>query len=314
MKYYLVMNPGSRGGRSGKRFEAITSFFEKSGLGYDTAITRDLDDAWAKSRWANEDGSDVVIAVGGDGTINRVLNGFYDGNGRRISKAKKGVVYTGTSPDFCASYGIPYNDLDAALETVVKGRTRSVRVGRIELSPRVGSKPSETRYFACCVNIGLGAALARRANGGIRKILGDRAGTFLSLIWTLMTYRANSLPVTRDGKRKVLDRLYNMSVGRTHHIASGIKVKNELTDDDIRFYCMVVRNINLTNVFRCLRAVYSGNDIANGDIVSLDYCRTVSVKANENNPEVEFDGDPQGYLPCKISLAQDKLDLVVNDE
>ena len=80
---------------------------------------------------SNKEGIDNIIAVGGDGTINKVLNGFYNENGKRISSSRFGVIHTGTSPDFCKSYNIPTNPMKAA-DLIIGQQTRSIPVGMIK--------------------------------------------------------------------------------------------------------------------------------------------------------------------------------------
>ena len=106
MKYFFILNPGSCSGASEKSFAAIKHILKLRGIEYEYAVTKDLDEAYSLSAQSNRQGYDIIVAVGGDGTINRVINGFYNKEGRRISHAKLGIIYTGTSPDFCRSYNI----------------------------------------------------------------------------------------------------------------------------------------------------------------------------------------------------------------
>ena len=107
MKYFFILNPASCSGASEKSFAVIKHILESHSIEYEYAVTKDLDEAYSLSAQGNREGYDIIVAVGGDGTINRVLNGFYNKEGRRISHAKLGIIYTGTSPDFCRSYNIP---------------------------------------------------------------------------------------------------------------------------------------------------------------------------------------------------------------
>jgi diacylglycerol kinase family enzyme len=316
MKYFLVLNPGSHAGKSRKMFDRLFALLTASALDFDYQVTRTLDDARRLSKEANEKGYDAVVAVGGDGTINGVINGFYDSQGKRISKAKFGVIYTGTSPDFCKSYNIPLA-LEEAVSRLANPRVIPVPIGRITLSenrPSDNGDPSlygVVRYFACCANIGLGAALARRANGGIRNVLGDFAGTLVSLIVTLAGYQANNFIRIIDGKEEKVERMVNTSVGLTPFIASGIKMGFETAGIKDRFYCMTVRDLKWWQVFPLLKKVYSGKPFADSNYLTISWCREVEFGKNDRNPEVEFDGDPAGFLPCKIEIACENLDLIV---
>lgn len=320
MRYFLIFNPGSNGGKSKKKFQRILELFNDSQVHYQYKVTTKLDDAYIYSVEANQQGYDVIAAVGGDGTINRVLNGFYDCNGKRISHSKLSVIYTGTSPDFCKSYRIPLA-VEEAIKLVLTGNSKPIQVGKIihakTYNKALDDKPIDiddentvTRYFACCANFGIGAHVARNANSGIRKYIGDTAGTFISLLKTLISHQPCDLVIKLDNQIQKGSRIFNLSVGRTTYIASGIKVNNDLSTDDKRFYNLLVKNMKLSNWINVFKILYSGKKFNNQDIISLQYAKTIEIYGNSKNPELEFDGDPRGFLPCHIEAAQDPLDLI----
>jgi diacylglycerol kinase family enzyme len=107
MKYCLIMNPYSRGGRRRELAQRCVEYLSHQGCSYDTEIVENFQQAYTLSQKANQKAYDVIVAIGGDGTINRVMNGFYDQSGKRVSGAKFGVLHTGTSPDFCKRYQVP---------------------------------------------------------------------------------------------------------------------------------------------------------------------------------------------------------------
>ncbi len=319
MSCCIIFNPGSRGGKSGRQLARLESLLKANGMDYTLKTTAALEDARRFSEEANRSGCPVVVAVGGDGTINQVLNGFYNEDGTRISTAKLGVVYTGTSPDFCRSFHIPL-DLEQAVAVLKAGRSRPVTLGRIGLhtEPKSqgdsvyfnpGDEKTAIRYFACCANIGLGPQLAHYANSGIRKYMGDTLGTFLSLLRCVFSYKPGTLLVMQDGREAVYEAVTNLSIGRTHFIASGIQVKNDLVLDDRRFYLLVVQHLKLSKLGAVLKAIYSGETITPTDQLLMDYCESIEIKGDAN-VRVEFDGDPAGYLPCTIAPAKDPLDVI----
>ena len=317
--YFFILNPGSGGGRSRGLFPRVLEAARLRHVSFDYEVCQDLEHARALSRKANRAGYAVIVAVGGDGTINRVLNGFYDAAGKRISEACLGVLHTGTSPDFCRSYSIPRR-LDQALTMLFDGGSKKVPVGKIvlarQLDPALDGKPVSddgrfrTRYFACCANVGLGAAVARAANSGIRKWLGDGPGTFVSILKSLATFRQCCLSIVQDDAPSVIQKLVNLSVGKTFHVASGLKIRNDLQECDRRFYCLTVHDLGPAEVLPCLASLYGGKTITATRYAHLGYCETMHVLGNHLCPDVEYDGDPQGFLPCRIEAAADELDLI----
>jgi diacylglycerol kinase family enzyme len=315
MKYCFIANPHARNGRGRKKLGQLRVELDRRALRYDWALCENLDHARLLSQAANHSGYDVIVAVGGDGTINRVLNGFFDADGKRLSKARMGAVHIGTSPDFCRSYHIPTEVLPA-VATLVKGGVRPISVGRVLYEDETGAALANglgAAFFGCCANAGLGASLARLANRGIRKYAGDFLGTFVSLLRTLLSYRPHTLHVTLDGETRILRGVYNLSVGKTFYIASGIKVRHALSDRDSRFYVMCLRNLSCANIGQVLWSIYSGRPITPSPCLSLDYAQSVTLAATDGEIELEFDGDPAGSCPCRIEAAPDPLDLIVGE-
>lgn len=307
MKTLFVLNPGSKGGSSVKRFARIQQLISQCGIEAELVRTESLEDAKRLCIAGHEAGVDAIVAVGGDGTINQVLQGMYHEDGTRRSAAAMGVVYTGTSPDFCKSYGIPL-DHEAAMHLIAARRSRQVSVGRICMNDEHGLP--RVAFFGCCANIGLGAQLARRANGGIRQRLGDTIGTFVCLLQTIGAFTPVPLQLTFDGSHRDLEAVWNLSVGRTRLIASGIKVCHDLRPDDDRFYLMTVKQMTLGKWPAAIRTVYSGKAVANTEFLSLEHGSCVELASPGGCVEVEIDGDPAGYLPCRIEAAQHPLELI----
>jgi diacylglycerol kinase (ATP) len=309
MNCFFIINEHSRNGRSGKITRELFALLESSGITFSHAITESLDHARLLSVKANQEGADTIVAVGGDGTINRVLCGFYDAAGHRNSCAKMGVIHTGTSPDFCKSYGIP-RSLGAAVQSIKRGMTSLVRIGMIQCRVSPG-QPSGPLFFGCCANVGLGASLARAANGGIRKYFGDTAGTLLSLILILLRYRPRAVSLAIDGRQREVSRMYDIAIGRTRYIASGIKVHHSLGPLDPRLYALSVRSLTPLNIIPVLSALYGSKPIPRDrDDIFLDYGSRIEITGDPSF-EVECDGDPAGYCPCTITTAPDFLDLIV---
>jgi len=311
MANFFVINPGSRQNRAARFIPVLFAELKQRKIEFAYKMTVTLDDAQRFSLAANEQGYEVVVAIGGDGTINKVLNGFYDAQGKRISRAKMGVIHTGTSPDFCRSYGIPTQP-SLALETLLKGYSKKISVARIEYHDNKG-KP-KAGYYACCASLGVGAKVAQRANSGIRKYLGDSLGTLGSILVSLCKYRASDLETNCDGEKLTIKNNFNTFIGKTRFIASGLKVEHDLASDDERLYLLSVKNLSLSNFIPAIIAVYSGKAGYNKDYLSLRYARSIEVPASESNNEVEFDGDPQGFLPCKICIATDRLELIADEQ
>jgi len=309
MKCTLIINPRSKNGKSKKHFDTIISSCREEKMDIEHVFASTYETIKEQSLLANAKKSDIIVAVGGDGTINAVLNGFYDEFGRRISHSKFGVIYTGTSPDFCKSYNISL-DHEEAIRCLSKGFVRKMVPGKIRMVTKNGTTQQETRYFACCANAGIGAGVARDANH-IRKYAGDFGGTFMSLLKNLVVFKSKKIFLEIDNECRCIDHTVNISIGRTPYIASGIKINDdEMLDKDI-FYVLVASGLSFQNLPGLIRQIYSG-DIGDSNYLQLKKGKYIMLNSDEPDVEVEFDGDPAGYLPCTIELAYEPIELITS--
>lgn len=301
---FLVMNPSSRSFRSREVWPALFDGLRRRGLAFDFALTTKEGDPADLARQAVARGFDPIVAVGGDGTISDVINGLF-GPDDEQAQAAFGVVYTGTSPDFCGNHGIPLA-LEPALDLLVANRRRRVDVCRItHRTTPVG--PPVTRIFSCCANFGLGAAVARGANSGLRRRFGDLPGTLLSLVGAIARYGTPTFRLRLDGRELTFPRMFNLFVGKGSLVASGIKLAIDIAPDDGRFYVLPLHHLTKTRLLALLPQVYTGRITRRFPPL---FGRRLEILPCPEAPEVEYDGDPRGYLPAEVRLLPRALALV----
>jgi diacylglycerol kinase (ATP) len=308
MKCQLILNPKSDSGKAAGRFERIFALLQQAGVEYHCAFAQTYDSMREASIKANETAYDAVVAVGGDGTINAVMNGFFNEDGTSRSDKRMGVIYTGTSPDFCMSYGVPL-DLAKAVDAISIGNTRNIRVGRIELRVSPESAATTTKYFSCCASIGIGAMVAGKANRS-RKYLGDTGGTLVAILSSLATYRAREMRLNIPSGELIFPKVTNIFVGRTKYIASGLKVNNEIGDDDDRFYILCIHDLGLLRLPGLLKQLYTGNTTSS-PVMEVMNSTGIKISSGKDIIPVEFDGDPAGFTPCSIRAAHSPLRLII---
>jgi diacylglycerol kinase family enzyme len=311
--FMFIVNPNARGGRTRQQLDELRKELELHNIFYDVRLPENLDHASILAREANLAGYHTIVAVGGDGTINRVLNGFFTPDGSRLSRARLGVIHIGTSPDFCRSYGVP-RELSRAVAALASGVSKPIPVGHVSFATQDSaglSNIQKTAVFACCANAGFGASLARLANGGIRKRFGDFAGTFLCLLRVLRHFCPVTVHLEVDGQVRQLSRVYNLAVGRSRFVASGLQVRHQLQSTDSLLYLVCLRNISWRNLIPAVWSLYSGRPIKNSPYLSMEYAHSVAMRSVGQTVELEFDGDPAGWCPAEFRVAPEPIDLLI---
>lgn len=299
MKALLIMNPGSCSGKGKRLWPFWKSALHAKGLAFDSAITTGPGHGVELAAGSRD--YDTVVAVGGDGTINEVLDGVIQS---RRSDLRLGVLYSGTSPDFCKYHNIPTTPADA-VEALAAGLSRNVDVGRIAYCASSGK--SIVAHFGCGVNIGLGASVARVSNR-IRRFTGDFLGTGIAVAYSLAMTRPADIEATVDGSSLRLPGANNVSILKNPFIASGLHLDLDWPADNGQLLLFAVHGKSRFSALSVLPALYSGRAAHRPDAV-LRRCSRITVTCAART-EVEFDGDARGFLPAEIEVLPAALDLI----
>ncbi len=306
LKYFLVMNPTARSGGAYKQCRRIISEMKLRKVDFDYQMTSRKDEAVDISRQAGERDYDVVVAVGGDGTICEVITGLRQ-NSPAASRTL-GVLHVGTSPDFNRYCHIPVR-LDEALEALLAGRTRSVDVGKVSFRDLAGDE--RVFYFGSSVNVGLGPHIAGKANSRYRKYLGDFLGTLVSSLTAVWNFQGVDLKVKIDGEKTDFTSLINLTVGKDPYLASGMRVFSDVLPDDGKLFLFSLRKGSLFSLLANVPKLYVG-DFMEYKHAGMRYGRKVEVCSEREDVFIEFDGDMRGKLPATIEVLPKSLEVIVS--
>ena len=280
MKRFLVLaNPSSHGGRSGRILSLLRELLSEG----EFVVLKNIEEASRLAREAT--GYEAVVACGGDGTVNAVARGVL---ANRDNALKFGVLYTGTSPDFCREHGIP-TDAEEAVAVLRAGVVREIPV----LTANGDS-------FFCSMNLGMGAIVAATANR-LRPLFGDALGTLWSVLREVLHGRRYDVQVNGE---KICN-VAHAFVTRMPRIAGGLKVAlPPLADDEYALW--FARDVSRFGCLRIVWNLYRGNPCG-----ELRVLRGKTTFASVNHVALEYDGDPHGALPVAVGFAPRRLRLLV---
>ena len=171
-RYMVVLNPIAGKGKAAQRIPEVESLFAERKLEYELRLTKGVWHAAEMAREAAREGFDVVVAAGGDGTVNEVINGLMLASERGDSIPAMGSLSVGRGNDFAYGADVPA-ELPDCVEALLSGEERPMDVGRI-----VGGDYPQGRFFGNGIGVGfdtivgLEAAKLKRVHGFMAYVIG----------------------------------------------------------------------------------------------------------------------------------------------
>ncbi len=210
--YKFIVNPIAGGGKADSLVPVIERIFKEHGIEFDIYWTKGRKDGIEAAEKAAREGFKCIVAVGGDGTVNEVLNGIV-GTGAILA-----TVHGGKGNDFATAVSMP-SDIETACQVLLKGKTRSIDLGKVM-----------DRYFINSVGIGFDAEIANRVNKGIKFMKGPSAYTY-AFLEKLFSYRSVEAVIDLgNGPQKTKPLLIAVGIGQAY--GGGMKIVPDAIQDD----------------------------------------------------------------------------------
>jgi YegS/Rv2252/BmrU family lipid kinase len=298
LKTQVIVNPESNQGRTRKRWLHIKEAFRGFLKDYRCEFTGAPLEAIEITRSALRDGTELVIGVGGDGTLNEIGNGFFEDRRPINPQAALGIVPSGSGCDLARSLGIP-KSLEGALRVIVDGPSTSIDVGKATFRTPAGR--DEERFFLNIADFGVGGEVVARVN---RNRLERRASSYVRcLVTTMARYRSRRLSVRVDGRALPSDSYLIGAVANGRIFGKGMKVAPEARLDDGLFDLVLVRGMKFLEFCRHGWRLINGSHLSHPKI-SLVRGRRIEAFPEDPDPVLlELDGEQLGSLPAAFEVA-----------
>jgi YegS/Rv2252/BmrU family lipid kinase len=293
----LIVNPRAGKGRVGRELPRLLDTIADAGAHAEVLTTRHAGHATALARSAAEDGAATVVAVGGDGTVNEVVNGLIEGD-RSVGESALGVVAAGSGADFARTFGFPPHT-GTDLRGIV-GAATPLDIGRIECQ---GPDGPVVRYFVNVAEAGMAAATVRIAERLPRGL--GKSRYFVAFWPTLARYRPCQVTVTADDAT-FSGRSHNALIANARYFGGGMHISpRSLPDDGIAD--LQVNVGPKRQAFLLIPKFYKGTHLPDDRIVEM-HGRSGSIDAERPIP-VEADGELVGATPLTYRILPGVLRL-----
>jgi YegS/Rv2252/BmrU family lipid kinase len=305
MKTFFVVNPKSANGATGRRWGELAATIARSLSDFGVEFTRAPMDAVAITRQALKAGYECVVAVGGDGTINEVTNGFFEDGRVLNADAALGVLPRGTGGDFRRTFDWD-TDFDAAVQRLKRPDTRPFDVGRLEYRGPDGA--TAVRYFANVCSFGVSGRVDEQVNTS-SKVLGGRVSFLYASLKSLVGWRDQPVELSLDGGAPERVLVTTLAVANGRFFGGGMKVAPDADVSDGLFDVTIWSGYTLSDFVIRNAGVYSGAHVKWKGTRTLR-CRELTASSDER-VLLDCDGEQPGSLPCKVTLLPAAIRLKV---
>lgn len=301
-----IVNPVSANGRTGKVWPKYEQVFHDEGIDLEVRFTEYPGHAIELARTALAEGYRRIMAVGGDGTTNEVINGLYR-EGDLLAKDIKLIIFSqGTGCDFIRSFGIG-KEIEDIVNIIRRERVREVDVAEVCYRNYAGK--NETRLFLNVADTGIGASTAKLVNES-SKIYGGFLSYLIGVFRTLFSYKNKKTWVIIDGQEQYNQYLNSVIIANGKYFGGGVMIAPEAELDSGKLNIVVLKNFSKMGIIVNLAKAYKGSHLSHPLVDSLQAEEILLELEDEGSSELELDGELVGVLPATFRILKDKLPIL----
>jgi len=245
------------------------------------------------------DGARRLVVVGGDGSVNEVVNGL-----DAATDVELAVIPRGTGWDFVRTFGIP-NDLDGAIDVALTGTVREIDLGTASYRTWAGAEARST--FANVASAGISGAIARRANDS-SKALGGKVSYYWATLSVFFGWQAGEMRVTVDGESRS-GKMIDAMVCNGRYLGGGMMMCPDAEPDDGLFDVLLIGDVTKRDLAFVLPKTYKGKHLPHPRLELLRGS-VVTVESEEPLP-IELDGEQPGTTLARFEVVPQALRLRV---
>ena len=299
MKAELIVNLTAGGGKPNHHLETVLKYLKENGLNFKVCITSHQGEAVELAQNAADNGAELIVSVGGDGTVNEIVNGIM----KSKNNPSLGIIPLGWANDFIKSTNIP-SDIIEACKIIIKGKTKKIDVGLI----------NGQIYFANICGIGFDAEVALLANQ--LKNRHPNWNTLSAYVYVLATVRKllspfsyHNVKIKFDGQ-KIHSKILFIAISNGKFYGGRFKITPEAILDDGLLEVCVVKEMGRFKYLSIIPKVFKGT---HASIKGVNFYRAKEVIIQSSEPILtQVSGEViEGQKKFTITLLPKSLKLIV---
>jgi len=298
---HFIVNPHSAGGYTGRVWPEIKQSAEKllGPIGF--SLTERAWHAVELTRGALHAGAELIVSLGGDGTNNEVVNGFF-ADGKLVNpQAQFGVVCSGTGSDFIKTAQIPRAYAEA-LQILAEAQAKPTDAGRMTLRDHQGRDVE--RYYINIASFGIGGHADNVVNN-TTKALGGKVSFILGSVRATLSYKNQPVRLQVDDGPLLERTVFNVAVANGRFFGAGMQTAPQAILDDGLFDVVIVGDLTFLERLQFGGLIYSGRHLG---MAKVEFLRGKKVVATSSERVLlDVDGEQPGLLPASFEVLPGKI-------
>jgi YegS/Rv2252/BmrU family lipid kinase len=295
----VIINPAARGGKTARQWPMISELLKRNDIPFDYAFTEGTGHGIELVKEAIDNGYELVVAVGGDGTVNEVVNGIIDKDGK--SKATLGIICTGTGRDCIRSLNIP-DDFSKACKVLANRNCINIDLGYVEY---ISNGRKKQRYYINTAGLGFAASVAERTRRFKR--LGGTMPFLIAFSAVFVPYKAKDIVINIDGQIRQ-ERSLLITVNNGRYFGGGMKITPDADTCDGLLDVVTIRDVNKLRLLYNFPRLYKGTHITHPKVNTYK-AKLIDVGTSERLL-LQLDGEVVGEAPANFRVIPSALRVV----
>lgn len=302
-KIMIVVNPAAAGGKTAKIWPKKSIYFKKEFSDFDEVYTKKAGDAVEIARKAVEENYDYIMSVGGDGTVNEIINGML--SAKNGPKKTKLIIYPlGTGSDLSRALNLPHN-VEEFIALIRRENSKSIKAVEARFSNH--KQQREKRYFLNVADCGMGAEVAKKLNKSSKTIDGSLS-YLLKIFQTLFNYKNKEIKVEADGNLLYQGKANTVIIAHGNYFGGGIKIAPEAELFVDKLNLVLLKDFSKFGIIINLIKGYKGNHLDH-PLVESYLVDTIKIKAAEK-VELELDGESIGSTDAEFKISEKDISIL----
>jgi YegS/Rv2252/BmrU family lipid kinase len=302
-EWLVIVNPNAGNGKGKKDWEKISGLLKKEALPFDLNFTERKGHAIHFTIDGIAAGYRKIITVGGDGTLNEVVNGVFLNKDCPTTDISLALIPVGTGNDWGRMFGIPL-DYEKAIHIIGENKLMLHDIGLVSFFD--GSEKKE-RYFINIAGLGFESVVVKRTNYQKDRGHSGKLIYFYNLLMSLISYKNTRAEIIIDDEKISAD-VFSLNVGNGRYCGGGMRQTPRALPDDGLLDVTIIKGMGKFEIIRNLKILYDGTILQHPKIDGYK-CKNIKV-SSDYAMYAEADGESLGKTPAEFSIIPESINIV----